>query len=213
MVSLLEVVRVFISSKQQEFRSERQGMEEVIRNLPLLAPDLAEDWSPEREPVENTFLKRVRNAPIYVGLFGYTYSAPTCLEYETAQENSRRELLIYIKECPERDPRLAEFIQRLDDPKKGHTIKTFKDWQELKPYFERHLWDAVKRMIDNYLRLAEPEPVTRAAGSITVRRWLDAREKLLELGLPGAHKPEMAATWAGRLQEMLLSNQKIRDFS
>jgi hypothetical protein len=203
MVRIAEIVRVFISSKQQEFRQERQGIQDMVASLPLLAPDLAEDWSPEREPVENTFLRRVRSAPIYVGLFGCIYSASTCLEYETACENPHREVLVYIRECQNRDPRLADFVGQLNNPERGHTIKQFHDWEDLKPYFERHLWDAVRRMIDNYVRLAEPEPVTRAADSIRARRWRETRERLLGLGLPGAYNPKQAAAWAQRLIEML----------
>ncbi len=206
MAEISEVVRVFISSKQKEFQRERLGMEQVIRKLPLLAADLAEDWSPERETVKDTFLNRVRRAPIYVGLFGCIYSSPTCLEYETALENSRREILIYVRECQDREPRLADFIDRLESPEHGHTIKPFQDWGELKPYFERHLWNAVERMIDHYLRLAEPEPATRGQKSIMARRWHETRSSLLSLGLPEAHKPEQAAVWAQRLQAMLQFN-------
>jgi hypothetical protein len=206
MAEITEVVRVFISSKQKEFQSERQGMQEVIRKLPLLAADLAEDWSPERAKVKTTFLNRVRSAPIYVGLFGRIYSAPTCLEYETALENSRREVLLYIKECQDRERLLTDFLSRLEIPEHVHTIKPFRDWDELKPFFERHLWDAVKRMIDHYFLLTEPEPSTRGQTSILARRWHEARAGLLNLGLPGAQEPEQSAIWAKRLKEMLQYN-------
>lgn len=203
MVELIEVIRVFISSKQNEFQHERQRVENVIRNLPLLAPDLAEDWSPERESVENTFLRRVRAAPIYVGFFGCIYSAPTCLEYETARENPRREILIYIKECSHRDPLLDDFIHKIDNPKSGHTIKSFKNWDDLKPYFETHLWAAIRRMIENYIQLKEPEPATRGPQSFKWHRWNETRQQLLDIGLPGAHDPEKADVWAHELTRML----------
>jgi len=83
MAELTNVIRVFISSKQREFVEERQGMTEIVRRLPLLAADAAEEWAPGRDSIEATFLARVRAAPIYVGLFGRVYSSATARESAT----------------------------------------------------------------------------------------------------------------------------------
>jgi len=56
MAELTNVIRVFISSKQREFVEERQGMTEIVRRLPLLAADAAEEWAPGRDSIEATFL-------------------------------------------------------------------------------------------------------------------------------------------------------------
>src|ERR1700726_3692336 len=96
-----DLIRVFISSKQSEFHAEREALYQVIKRLPLLVPVLAEQWPPQRLEVRGRFLRAVRRSPIYVGLFGCIYSEPTVLEYEAAIENPAREVLIYIKRCPE----------------------------------------------------------------------------------------------------------------
>jgi len=203
MAEITDVLRVFISSKQVEFNDERRGMAQVIRSLPLLAADFAEDWSPERESIQASFMMRVRKAPIYVGLFGRVYSPATVLEYQTACENPRREILIYIRHCHDREPLLTEFVRRLEDPVSGHTLLHFSAWADLKPLFERHLWDAVRRMIEKYLRLSEPKVRARNTNSVRARRWRETRKQLLDLGLPGAEEAAQATRWATELRDML----------
>jgi hypothetical protein len=203
MAENLEPIRVFISSKQSEFRDERQGMEEIIRSLPLLAPVLAEDWAPERLDVRQKFLKDVRRSPIYVGLFGAVYSEPTALEYETARENPSREILIYIKrqDDPARiDPRLAPLLSALLD---RHTCKVFETPQDVLPHFERHLWNAVRVMIEAYVDLQKPSPVTHSGISPLLKKWTFRRAQLTDLGLPGSLSPESAAEYEVRLADML----------
>jgi hypothetical protein len=202
MAKNLEPVRVFISSKQSEFREERRGMAEIIETLPLLAPVLAEDWAPERLEVREKFLADVRRSPIYVGLFGAVYSEPTVLEYETARENPCREILIYIKrqEDPAKiDPRLAPLLSVFQD---RHTCKVFETPQDVLPSFEKHLWNAVRVMIEAFLDLQKPEPVTRGELSPQKRRWAARRALLAEIGLPGDHSPESAAEYVAELSQM-----------
>jgi len=201
MAELTNVIRVFISSKQREFVEERQGMTEIVRRLPLLAADAAEEWAPGRDSIEATFLARVRAAPIYVGLFGRVYSPATAREYETAVENPHREMLTYVKRCDQVEAPLEELIQRFDNPREGHTVKRFDTWADLKPAFEQHLWSAVHRMIESYLALAAPAPVARGSG-VTARRWQHERDHLLALGLPGADDAAQARTWADTLRRM-----------
>src|SRR4051812_38665157 len=92
-------LRVFVSSKQSEFQLERAVIKHEIESIPRLEADLAEDWAPERNNVRSVFFDRVTSAHFYVGLFGCTYSEPTCAEYLEARKNSYREILIYVKAC------------------------------------------------------------------------------------------------------------------
>jgi hypothetical protein len=209
MAELTGVIRVFISSKQAEFHEERRGMADVIRQLPLLAADVAEEWAPERNTVEDRYLAGVRAAPIFVGLFGSIFSAPTANEYDAAIENPHREVLTYVKRCATVEPPLADLIRRFDDPREGHTVRRFDLWADLKPYFEQHLWAAVRRMIQNYMSLADSPPVARSASGVMAARWQRERDHLLSLGLPDAADRTRAQAWADRLTKMLETDQHI----
>jgi hypothetical protein len=211
MAQLSDIIRVFVSSKQREFAEERRGMAEVVSRLPLLAVDIAEDWAPARETIEQSYVERVRRAPIYVGLFGCTYSEPTAHEYRVAAENPHREVLTYVKRCDEHrvEAQLAALIREFDEPQSGHTTKRFDNWTDLRPHFEQHLWAAVHRMIENYLRLAEPAPVARSGGSVMADRFRRERAHLLGLGLPGSADPDEARQWADALR-MMVSPQTDR---
>lgn len=195
---------MFISSKQSEFHDERAAFQQVIRRLPLLVPVLAEDWPPQRLEVRERFLRDVRRSPIYVGLFGCIYSAPTVLEYEAAIENPAREILLYIKRCPQErmEPSLAPFLERLQE----RTVKVFADLNELLPVFEQHLWSAVGRMIGAYLELQAPAPVARGLGlreSPLLRAWRMRRQQIAALGLPGGLSVKDASHWSIRIQQMV----------
>jgi hypothetical protein len=193
-------IKVFISSKQAEFKREREGMFELISGMPLLAPILAEDWSPGRDDVKGRYLRNVRESPIYVGLFGCIYSGPTEEEYRAALENPFREILVYVRECDQADLGLTALRKSfLEDC--VHAVKVFRTWDDLKPVFERHIWNAVYRMIQAYMEMAKPQPQARGADSVMLDNWRLAKSQLSELGLPGTGTPEDSILWAERLRK------------
>jgi Domain of unknown function (DUF4062) len=192
-------IKVFVSSKQAEFKCEREGIFELVSGMPLLAPILAEDWSPGRDAVKSRYLRNVRESPIYVGLFGCIYSAPTEEEYRAALENPFREVLVYVRECDRADAGLLLLRKSfLEDC--IHTVTVFKTWDDLKPVFERHLWNAVYQMIQAYMEMAKPQPQARGEDSVMLSNWKLAKSQLTELGLPGSGTQEDAIQWAQRLR-------------
>jgi len=204
---------VFISSKQREFAVEREGMVRIIERLPLLAADAAEEWAPGRGEVEQTYLARVQAAPIYVGLFGGVYSAPTIAEYEAARANPYREILIYVKGIQAVEPELAAFLARIDDPKAGHTTKHYRDWAELAPVFERHLWAAVQRMVDYALRLADAAPTARSGrSSVLQRKWAREQAHLAQLGLPVQDGAASTRAWVDEARQTLATFARATGF-
>src|SRR4029079_13754748 len=126
------------------------------------------------------------------------YSETTILEYETARENPCREILIYIKKQDDPakiGPRLAPLLPVFLD---RHTCKVFETPQDVFPYFEKHLWNAVRVMIEAYVDLQKLSPVTHSGVSPFLKKWATRRAQLIGLGLPGDLSPESAAEYATR---------------
>lgn len=174
---------VLISSKQAEFAAERADILRIMRPMPLLAANAAEDWAPETKPVLDKSVDETAGAAIYVGLFGCVYSEPTVMEYRAARQNPHREVLIYVKDCKARDAPLDEFLRTVLTGRTGHTVVRFGDWADVRDRFADHLWDAVGRMIERLMRLGRP-PVAMGSGGVLARKWNAERAALLALGLP-----------------------------
>jgi hypothetical protein len=203
MAEIKPLLTVLISSKQAEFAAERADIRDIMRPMPLLAADSAENWPPESMAVERKSVEQGARCSIYVGLFACVYSEPTVEEYEAAARNPNRELLIYIRDCPERNAALVEFLDRILHPKQGHTIVQYRDWNTVRTRFADHLWSAIERMIQHLLRLGNPPVAMAGRGSVVERRWAYEKQQLLELGLP-AH-PAAALAQAEYLQQEVLS--------
>jgi hypothetical protein len=200
MAQTATLLKVLISSKQLEFEAERSDILNIMKSLPLLAADAAEEWSPEREPIEDVSVREARGCSIYIGLFGCIYSHPTVLEYEAAAQNPYREMLVYVRDCPHRDESLAAFLEKMKDPQNGHTLVTYRDWQSVRSRLEKHLWDAVGRMVEHLLRLGHP-PVAMGSGGAMERRWQHEKQNLIDLGLPADR--ESAVQFAERLKQQM----------
>jgi hypothetical protein len=173
-------IRVFISSKQSEFETERMVLAHEIRSIPMLEPVLAEEWNPTGTSVHEVYLRDVRTCPIYVGLFGGAYSEPTRLEYEAACENPYREKLIYLKQTDRVDERLQPLIVAFQD---RHVPAKFRTLGDLVPVFSRHLSAALSRMINTLQLLGEPKPVAHGSSTVLERQWVNRQKHIRQLGL------------------------------
>jgi Domain of unknown function (DUF4062) len=192
-------IRVFISSKQSEFVEERRLLASVLKKMPLLAAIVAEEWPAQRTDIRDRFLNDVRRSAIYVGLFGRVYSAPTELEYRTALENDKREILVYIRRDVEPEEPLRPLVKEM----KTRVISHFATAEELAVRFEEHVWAAVGRMLEAYMALSSPPPQPHS-GSVSPmrRRWEKVRSGWADL-LPGAASPEEAADAVAQLQAFM----------
>jgi Domain of unknown function (DUF4062) len=176
-------IRVFISSKQAEFSAERQIMKKIIEGSDVMAPVVAEDFAPERGDVRSRYLADVERCPIYVGLFGCVYSAPTEDEYRHALLNPAREILLYVRPCPDRrDEALARLVAEFEArsvPKKLDTVQT------LRKNFAEHLHRALSRMIRVLMdQQAPPRPQSVARRSSIREEWEERRQRLGAIGFP-----------------------------
>lgn len=176
-------IRVFISSKQAEFTAERQVMKKIIEASDVMAPILAEDFAPERSDVRSRYLADVERCPIYVGLFGCIYSAPTEEEYRHALLNPAREILLYVRPCPDRREealvRLVVEFEARSVPKKLDSIQT------LRKSFKEHLQRALSRMIRMLMdQTVRPRAQGGALESSIRREWEERRQRLGVMGFP-----------------------------
>lgn len=158
-----ETIKVFISSKQGELDTERAIAAEQARRVGL-EPVLAEEWPPTRDDIRSEYLKRVRDAPIYIGIFYRVYSKPSAEEYSTAIEHPYREILIYQKDsrAEERDKQLTNLLEEIAG---RHVYFSYEKPEDLLRVVSQHLKAALARMLDRLLSIGE------ARGGLSWGRW------------------------------------------
>lgn len=99
--------KVFHSSVQSEFASERASLREYFQTDPLLREAfeilLFEDISPSEVPPDTAYLERGDQADILIGLFGLEYGteggdgiSPTEKEYNRASDTNTHRL-VFVK--------------------------------------------------------------------------------------------------------------------
>ena len=198
MALMHEIVPVFVSSKQSEFIEERKWIFEKLSAMELLAPDMMEDWGPTSQSAQQLYLDRVRNAMVYVGLFGCKFSQPTSEEYRASRENRYKESLVYIRACPQRDPELQTLIDEMNQIGLGHVSRAYTNWSEIEPNFERHLWDAVGRMAKAYHRLGQAPSRAHGGATDQLRALYGSHADVL--GLEYQEAAGILEGWLGRHQ-------------
>ena len=189
----MDVIEVFLSSKQAEFEIERALMVERIKGYSMLEPVNAEDWAPEAAPVRELMIEKVHRSMIYVGLFGVQYSEATELEYRAALNNPYRERMVYLKQMPE-EQRASELRRLIADLHANNTVARFTDVRDLLPRFGTHLNDALVRIALKLRKLGESAPVAKgggAAGGLR-RRWEAERAQLLRFGFERSTQESIA---------------------
>ncbi|MXZ41280.1 MAG: DUF4062 domain-containing protein [Caldilineaceae bacterium SB0666_bin_21] len=116
--------KVFLSSVQSEFASERASLREYFQTDPLLRETfeilLFEDIPPSEVPPDAAYLERVDQADILIGLFGLEYGteggdgiSPTEKEYNRASDtNTHRLVFVKRAEDEHRHPKMRQLIRK-----------------------------------------------------------------------------------------------------
>ena len=131
-------IRIFISSVQQEFGSERKKIYEYIQQDALLGkffvPYLFEAIPAQDVSAPTAYISEVKASDIYIGLCGHDYGyedsegiSPTEREYDAATANHKYRLM-FLKQCPARNPKETEFIRKVE---KDVVRKNFNEYEEL----------------------------------------------------------------------------------
>jgi predicted HTH transcriptional regulator len=134
-------IRIFISSVQSEFASERENLCNYIRGDALLGrffqPFIFEELPAINKTVQQAYLKEVSLCDIYVGLFGSLYGyedaegiSPTEREYDVATAK-RKHRLIFVKDLDRKDihPKEAALIAKAEN---SVVRKSFNTYEELR---------------------------------------------------------------------------------
>ena len=130
--------RIFISSVQSEFASERRRLCDYIRQDALLGrlfvPFLFEDLPAEDQNAREAYLSEAARSEVYVGLFGERYGfedeegvSPTEREFDAATQHTRYRL-VFIKQVAERHPKEQNLI---DKAEQAVVRKAFNSYEQL----------------------------------------------------------------------------------
>lgn len=118
------MIKLFISSVQQEFATERRELVAYIRQDAVLGrffdPFLFEELPAKDVSAEHAFLSEVADSDVYLGLLGEKYGnedakgvSPTEREYDKATENHKYRIVL-IKTAAQRHPKENAFIGRVE---------------------------------------------------------------------------------------------------
>lgn len=124
-----------------ELADERRAASEAIRNLHM-SPVLFEIGARPHPPRE-LYTAYLRQSDVFVGIYGEEYgwidASMTISGIEDQYElSTAKPRLIYLKESQERDPRLAEFLDRIT--REGSVCyKVFSSTEELRELIEDNL--------------------------------------------------------------------------
>ena len=131
--------RIFISSVQREFASERSELAEYIRKDAILGKFfevfIFEEVPAQDRPASGVYLDEVDACDVYLGLHGSSYGnvdelgvSATEREYECA-EKSQKTRICFLKHGGSADPRQAAFLARIS----ADVVRaTFSDYDELR---------------------------------------------------------------------------------
>ncbi|MBV8630428.1 MAG: tetratricopeptide repeat protein [Silvibacterium sp.] len=211
------VLELFISSKMQELRPEREAIFECIRGLDYgdikLRAWVFEQAAPASgRSIREIYLNALQNSALYIGILWNEYGEWTVDELEKASDwGIERHVYVKDVDSDKRDPRLKVLLDKYGPVPAGITAKWFKTAEEL----TAAVTQSIETWIGHRLR-------TRAAGAAAVlardpddlidrprkllgreamltevAALLAAGERVLLHGFSGMGKTALAATAAG----------------
>ncbi len=128
------MTKVFVSSKQGELDPEREALHHALQSPEW--DNFTFEWSGAfPDSARDVYLKQVAEADVYLGIFFKTYSQATVDEYYEAKRFPKP-ILIYLKDCAEREPALTKFItEELYPAHKCKLSKRLTSWSVISPTF------------------------------------------------------------------------------
>jgi len=107
-----EKLLVFVSSLIGELLEERKAVREALEAIPLTRPWVFEYTPASADPLESSYLDKVKECDIFILLLGKGISEPVRKEWQTATDAGKPRL-VFLKKT-EREPETQEFIEGID---------------------------------------------------------------------------------------------------
>lgn|GEM_PF-2689245 len=135
---LLVTLKVMISSTVEDLGPEREAADRAITGLKLTRFRAETLGSLPHSP-EVICALMAEQCDIFILIIGERYGyeiksrkiSVVEFEYNIARKQNRAKILVYIKEGVTREPRLEDFVKRLEDFESGHFRTLFKTPEEL----------------------------------------------------------------------------------
>lgn len=178
--------KVFISSRLEELKKERDAVKDAISDLWNIEKLPIRGWwwekapgIPTPEPPEKVQSQALKECDIYLLIIGSEYGnfeygkSSTHKEYNEATSSGGKDktILIYVKECEkeeERDENVRKWIKSL---RKDSTTGTFKTPDELKDKVKTRLRELVKpSLLDRFVDFLKEKKVYLIVGVIIIIR-------------------------------------------
>ena len=131
-------IKVFISSVQREFATERRQLCDYIRTDALLSrffvPFIFEDMPASEVSAQKAYLTQAAACHIYLGIFGTQYGyedaegiSPTEREYDTATEHFAHRLIYTLRSDAPRHPKEQAFISKVEQNVVRRSFSTYEE--------------------------------------------------------------------------------------
>jgi hypothetical protein len=136
---------VFVSSRMAELTPERGIVKAELDKLHVDAWVFETDAGARAQTIQQTYLKEIDAADLYIGIFWKGYGQYTVDEFDHAR-NVGKSCLVYEKRSAleDRDSRLAEFLDRIGTVETGLTIRRFETPDQLGEFVKQDVaaWQA-----------------------------------------------------------------------
>lgn len=130
-VNLPVPLKVMISSTVEDLRPEREVADRAIRELNLTR-FRAETFGSVPHPPKVVCEFLAQQCDIFLLIIGERYGyimsdgkSVVEFEYRTARAQNRQKILVYVKDGVDREPRLTEFLRRVQDFEDGYFRSSF----------------------------------------------------------------------------------------
>ena len=127
------LTRVFISSRIEELKKERDKAEKIIDYDLNLIPVRSEYWEPRSKHTEAVCRQEVRNSHIILFILGKEFSQMVRNEYNEAITPPKKDVLVFLKDLgkADREPELVKFIGDIEEFWGGRQFKNIEDFGEM----------------------------------------------------------------------------------
>jgi tetratricopeptide (TPR) repeat protein len=209
-------ISVFISSKMQELRDEREALADLLPtlgndNFELEAWVFEQDALASDQSIREVFINALDDSDLYIGIFWNQYGEWTIDEFRRAGElGLPRHIYVKNVDAEQRDARLARFLEKESDVRFGITPRWYQTLDEFKALVTRSIkqWltdreiayhsstNALIATIGDDVPDLPRRLIGRKRLIAQVTRLLEDHERVLLRGFGGMGKTALAATIA-----------------